>query len=102
MLDGLIAGMVTVLQTERSGIRIPAWARALSLLLFKMSSPFGPSQPPLQQVPEAVSPGVKRPGREVTPYSAEVKNEWSYAYTFYVCLHVYRDSSIFIDRLLHK
>jgi hypothetical protein len=35
-------------------------------------------------VPEALSPWVKRPGREAdhsTPYSAEVKNVWSYTST---------------------
>jgi hypothetical protein len=35
----------------------------------------GPNQPPIQWVPEALSPGVKRPGRETyhsPPTSAEV------------------------------
>jgi hypothetical protein len=37
----------------------------------------GPTQPPVQWVPEALSPGVKRPGCEADhspPSSAEVKN----------------------------
>jgi hypothetical protein len=39
------------------------------------------TQPPLQWVPGALSPGVKRPGREVDhspPTSAEVKKMWIY------------------------
>jgi hypothetical protein len=39
-----------------------------------------PPQPPLQGVPGAVSPGVKRPSYEADrspPSSAEVNNEWS-------------------------
>jgi hypothetical protein len=41
----------------------------------------GPSQPPIQWVPGALSPGVERPVLEVdhsTPTSAEVKNTWFY------------------------
>jgi hypothetical protein len=46
--------------------------------LFSMSSrlALGPTQPPIQWVPGALSPGVKRPGREADhspPTSAEVK-----------------------------
>jgi hypothetical protein len=38
----------------------------------------GSTQPP---IPGAISPEVKRPGREAdhsSPYSAELKNAWSY------------------------
>jgi hypothetical protein len=41
----------------------------------------GPTQPPTQGVPGALSLGVKRPGREAGhsfPSNAEVKNAWSY------------------------
>jgi hypothetical protein len=41
----------------------------------------GPNQPPIQWVPGALSLEVKRQGREADhspPYSAEVKNVWSY------------------------
>jgi hypothetical protein len=41
----------------------------------------GPTQPPIQWWPVALSLGVKRPGREADhslPSSAEVKNAWSY------------------------
>jgi hypothetical protein len=44
----------------------------------------GPTQLPIQCVLEAVSLGVKWPGRETdhsSPSSAEVKNAWSYTYT---------------------
>jgi hypothetical protein len=44
----------------------------------------GPIQPPIQWVPKALSPGVKRPGREAdhsAPSSAEVKKAWSYTST---------------------
>jgi hypothetical protein len=39
----------------------------------------GPTQPLIQWVPEALSPGVRRPGREADhshPSSAEVRNAW--------------------------
>jgi hypothetical protein len=44
-------------------------------------SVLGPNEPPIQWIPEALSPGVKRPGREADhspPSSAEFKNAWSY------------------------
>jgi hypothetical protein len=44
----------------------------------------GPSQPPIQGVPGALSLGVKQPGREADhspPSSAEVKNACSYTST---------------------
>jgi len=44
----------------------------------------GPTQPPMQRVPRALSLGVKRPGREADlspPSSAEVKNAWIYTST---------------------
>jgi hypothetical protein len=52
--------------------------RKLGIFLFTAGSrtALGPTQPPIQWVPEAPSLGVKRPGREVDhspPSSAEVK-----------------------------
>jgi hypothetical protein len=47
-------------------------------------------QQPIQWVPEALSLGVKRPGREADhspPSSAEVKNAWSYISTPPLRLH---------------
>jgi hypothetical protein len=57
--------------------------------LFSMSSrpALGTTQPPIQWVPGALSPGVKWLGREVDhspPASAEVKKMWIYTST---CLH---------------
>jgi hypothetical protein len=61
------------------------------------------SQPPIQWVAGAVSLGVKRPGREAghsPPYTAEVKNAWSYTsspqYAFMAwCLVKRRDTFTF-------
>jgi hypothetical protein len=44
----------------------------------------GPTQPPIQWVPGALSPGVKLPGRKANhspPTSAEVTKMWVYQYT---------------------
>jgi hypothetical protein len=54
--------------------------RGLGIFLFTSASitALGPTQPPIQWVPGALSLGIKRPGRETDhspPFSAEVK-EW--------------------------
>jgi hypothetical protein len=54
--------------------------------LFSTSSrpALGPTQPPIQWVPGALSPGVKRQGREADhspPPSSEVKKMWMYTST---------------------
>jgi hypothetical protein len=63
----------------RAGIRVPV-----------ESSPrhpdrlWGPTQPPIQWVPGAFSPGVKRQEREADhspPTNAEVKKIWTYTST---------------------
>jgi hypothetical protein len=44
----------------------------------------GPTQPPIQWVPGALSLGVKRPGHEAhhsSPSTTEVNNAWSYTST---------------------
>jgi len=44
----------------------------------------GPTQPPIQQVPGALSLGVKQWGHEAShspPYRLEAKNAWSYTST---------------------
>jgi hypothetical protein len=55
----------------------------------------GPTQPPIQWVPAALSLGLKRPGREADhspPSSSEVKNTGSYTplpqYVFMACCSV--------------
>jgi hypothetical protein len=55
----------------------------LGIFLFTTASrlALGPTQPPIQLVPGALSLGVKQPGREAdhSPQSSdEVKNVWSY------------------------
>jgi hypothetical protein len=57
--------------------------RRLGIFLFTTTSltALGPTQPPVQGVPGALSLGVKWPGREADHSllsSAEVKNAWSY------------------------
>jgi hypothetical protein len=83
--------------------------RGLGIFLFFTASrtALGPTQPPIQWVPGALSLGVKRPGREADhspPSSAEVKNAWSYTstppYAFMAwCLVKHRDNFTF-TRLL--
>jgi hypothetical protein len=60
--------------------------RRLGIFLFTTASRtvLGPTQPPIQWVPGALSLGVKCPGRETDhspPSSAWVKNAWSYTST---------------------
>jgi hypothetical protein len=60
--------------------------QGLGIFLFTTTSrlALGPTQPPIQWVPEALSLGVKQPGHEADhsfPSSAEVKNVWSYTST---------------------
>jgi hypothetical protein len=58
-------------------------SKTLGIFLFTTVSrtALGPTEPPIQWVPGALSLGVKRPGYETDhslPSSAEVKNAWSY------------------------
>jgi hypothetical protein len=74
-----------------SGVRFPA---GLGIFLFTTASrtALGPTQPPIQWVPGAISLGVKRPGREADhspSSSAEVKNE--------ECVELYLHSPIRLD-----
>jgi hypothetical protein len=65
------------------GVRIPVGWRIFSSP--NSSRPaLRSTQPPIQWVPGALSPGVKRPGREVDrspPTSTEVKKMWIYTST---------------------
>jgi hypothetical protein len=66
--------------------------RGLETFLFTTVSrtALGPTQPPIQWVPGAISLEVKRPGREADrspPSSAKVKNAWSYTSTPPIRLH---------------
>jgi hypothetical protein len=63
-----------VLQAGRPGH--DSWQEQDFLFSFTASRPaLGLSQPPIQWVPETISPGVKRPGREAdhSPSSAEAR-----------------------------
>jgi len=54
------------------------------------SPALGSTQPPTEWLQEALTPGVKRLGREADhspPSSAEIKNAWSYTSTPPVRLH---------------
>jgi len=60
--------------------------REMGMFLFTNASrpALGPTQPPMQQIPGALSLAVKRPGREAEqspPRSAEVRNAWNYTST---------------------
>jgi hypothetical protein len=77
----------------------------LGIFLFTTASrtALGPTQAPIQWVPWALSLGVKRPEREADhspPFSATVKNAWSYTSTsqyFFMarCLVKHRDNFTF-------
>jgi hypothetical protein len=77
------------LDDRDSRIRFPA---GLGIFLFTTAfrTVLGPTQPPIQGVPGALSLGVKLPVRETDhspPASAEVKNEWKYTSTPPIRLH---------------
>jgi hypothetical protein len=55
--------------------------QGLGIFLFSIVSRpvLGPTQPPMQWVPDVLSPGVKQPGRGADyspPCSGEVENAW--------------------------
>jgi hypothetical protein len=60
--------------------RLPGGGLGIFLFTTASRPALGPTQPPIQWVPGALSLGVKRLGREADhspPSSAEVKNAWS-------------------------
>jgi hypothetical protein len=76
--------------------------RGLGIFLFTTASrtALGLTQPPIKWVPGSVSLGVKREADHSPPYSAEVKNAWSYTsipqYVFTaLCLVKHRDNFTF-------
>jgi hypothetical protein len=68
------------LRAGRQRGRSSSPGRVKNFLFSTSSRPVpGSTQPPIQWVPGALSPGVKRPGREADhspPTTAEVKNTW--------------------------
>jgi hypothetical protein len=86
LMFGLFSAGARIAQLYSAGL----WAgcrgfesrQGLGIFLFTTASrpALGPTQPPIQWVPGALSLGVKRPGREAddsTLSSTEVKNAWS-------------------------
>jgi hypothetical protein len=82
-------GIATVygLDDRGVGVRVPVGSRIFSSLR-RPDRLWDPAKPPIQWVPGALSPVVKRPGREVghsPPASAEVKKTWIYTSTPHNC-----------------
>jgi hypothetical protein len=70
--------------------RMRNWALLIFLFTTASRTALGPTQPPIQWVPGALSLGIERAGREADhspPSSADVKNAWSYTYTSPIRLH---------------
>jgi hypothetical protein len=82
-----IVGIVTGYGLDGGGVgvRVPVGSRIFAVSIQAL----GPTQPSIEWVPGALSPGVKRRGREADhspPTSAEVKKIWIYTPTP-ICLH---------------
>jgi hypothetical protein len=76
--DSLVGRATSYWLDDRGvGVRVPVGSTSFR-------PPLGSTQPPIQCVPGALSPGVKRPGREADhspPASAKVKDMWMYTST---------------------
>jgi hypothetical protein len=71
------------LYTVRMNCIIVFFTKEISLSSMSSRPILGPTQPPIQWALGALSPGVKRPGREADhspPTGAEVKKTWIYIY----------------------
>jgi hypothetical protein len=72
-------------------VRLPARAIMGFFLIATASRlDLGGTQPPIQWIPVALTPHIKRPGREANQSprrSVEIKNVWSYTSTHTLCLH---------------
>jgi hypothetical protein len=67
---------VDIVTDWAAGIRLPA--RGFFSFAIAFRPPLGPTQPPVQRAHGSLSPGIKRPGREIDhspPSSAEIKND---------------------------
>jgi hypothetical protein len=81
-VNNAIGRLATGCTTEGSEFE-PQWGQEFSLL-HVVQPALGSTKPPIQWVAEALSLGVKRPGREANhspPASAEVKKMWMYGST---------------------
>jgi hypothetical protein len=106
-MEAVIAQLVQSWATDWTigVLRFDSRGGGLGIFLFTTASrtALGPTQPPIQRVPGALSLGVKRPGREADhspPSSAEVKNALRYTstppYVFMAwCLVKHRDNFTF-------
>jgi hypothetical protein len=79
--DGSV-GIATGYGLDDRGVGVPSPDRVKKFLFYTLSRPtLGPTQPPIEWVLRALSPGVKRPVREADhspPSSAEVKKLYLY------------------------
>jgi hypothetical protein len=92
-----VVGIATAYRLDDRGVevRVPVGSR-----IFTSPPALRSTQPPIQWIPGALSPGVKRPRREADhspPTSTEVKKTWVYTstprYAFMAqCLVKYRDN----------
>jgi hypothetical protein len=87
VLQGLTIKMKCMLNIIATGYGLydrgfnSRWELEIFLLDTTSRPALGPTQPPTQRIPGALSVGVKRPEREADhspPSSARSKNEWSY------------------------
>jgi hypothetical protein len=80
-----VVGTATGNGLDDRGVGVKSPCRVKNFHFFKSSRRvLGSTQPPIQWVPWALFPGVKRPGREADhspPASAEVKKMWIYTAT---------------------
>jgi hypothetical protein len=80
-----VVGIATGYRMDDQDVGSSSPGRVKNFIFSTLSRPSrGPTQPPIQWVPGALSPGVKRQGREadhLPPTSAEVKKMWIYTST---------------------
>jgi hypothetical protein len=85
------------------------WGLGIFLIITASRTALGPTQPPIQWVPGAVSLGVKLLGRQADhspPSSAAVKNEWSYTplpqYAFMAWCSVKAQGQLYLYHILKQ
>jgi hypothetical protein len=74
----------TTLRAQRSRVWSSSVGKAKKSLFTSLKPLLGPTQSPIQWAPEALSTGIKRPGREAVhlpSVSAEVKSSWIFTFT---------------------
>jgi hypothetical protein len=80
-----VVGIATYYGLDGQGVGVPSSGGVKYFLFSTASRPdLGSTQPPSQRLTGALSPGVKRPGRDadhLPPVSAEVKKIWIYTST---------------------